>query len=121
MLSPDGVMARSVKYILTLTFILSVISAAALTTKNNDFSMAEISIPTIETAALDEATARFTIEAALKNSDIDFSEITVCTNKTESGSISINKVIICSRYPKEKIMSALVGLTENIEVVVEND
>lgn len=121
MLAPDGVMHKSVKYILTLVFVLSVISAAAITAKNRNIEIDKFSAEEINTAALDEETAHFVFESTLKGCEIEFSKITVCTNKTESGSISISKVIICTHCPEEKIMTALNGLTENIEVVVEND
>jgi len=121
MLSPDGAMSKSVKYILTLVFILSVISAAAFTSKNTDSFEFDFEATQTDTTVLDETTARFIFERALINSGIEFEEIVVCTNKNESGSISISKVIICSDCPREQILTALSGLTENIEVVVEND
>lgn len=121
MLAPDGAVSKSVKYLLTLVFILSVISAASVTTKNSDFEPIEFSSVGIDTSFLDEETARFIFESALKSNKIEFSKITVCTNKTESGSISISKVIIYSDCPSDKILTALGGLSENIEVVVEND
>ena len=121
LLCPDGSMEKSVKYILTLVFILTVISAAAITNKGERVGKIEYSSIKTDTSALDTETARFIIGRALDNAKIEYREITVCTNKTESGSISISKVIIRSERTETEILTALSGLEESIEVVVKND
>ena len=121
MLSPDGSMEKSVKYILNLVFILSVVSAAAFINKGEVAEMPDFTPYQTETEVLDQATARFVFETALKTAGIEFSKITVITNKTENGSISISKVIICSSSQKEKILAALGGITKNTEVRYDRD
>lgn len=121
MLCPDGAMQKSVKYILTLVFILSVISAASIAAGRWDYESAKTSAIETDTSALDTAAAEFVYGSLLRNSGIDFSKITVCTDKNESGSISITKVIICSDCESERILSALGAVAENIEVEIVND
>lgn len=121
MLCPDGVMAKPIKYIFGLIFILSVISAAAITVPNLDFSLPEASLSDASPAELESKAAEYVYAYALKDAGIDFTKITVCTDKTENGSISINKVIICSDCEKDRIIAALGEVAENIEVEVIND
>lgn len=121
MLCPDGVMSKTVKYILGLCFLLSVISVAGITAEipQIDFTLPETAADTQE--SLEISSAEYVISQLLSASGIDFSEITVCTDKSEDGSIIINKVIIQSREEKEKIISCLGELTKNYEVEIINE
>lgn len=121
MLCPDGAMNKSIKYLLSLVFLLSVISVAGITVKNAgpdiSFSPPEAS----NTAELELSSARYVYSYALSSSGIEFSEIEIFTDKTEDGSISINKVIIHSGCERQKIIDALGEATKNIEVEVIDD
>lgn len=121
MLCPDGVMAKPIKYILGLIFILTVISAAAIAVGKWDFESIDFTAEAIDTESLDTANAEYVYAYALTKAGIDFSKITVCTDKTESGSISISKVIICSDCEKTRILEALSDVAENTEVEIVND
>lgn len=121
MLCPNGVMEKSVKYILTLVFILSVVSAAAISLGKWEYEEFDFSYAQIDTSALDISAARYVYASALQAEQIDFSEITVCTDKTESGSISISKVIICSDCEKQRILAALAEVAENTKVEIINE
>lgn len=121
MLCPDGSMSKPVTYILGLIFILSVISASGMTVKK-----ADISLPQTEYTLADSddnliAAAEYVYSSVLEKSGINFSKITVCTNKTESGGISISKVQIVSKDDKEKILSALeqTAQTTEVEIIYE--
>ena len=57
----------------------------------------------------------------LKSAEINFSEITVCTDKTEDGGIVISKLIIYSDCAEERIRGALGAAAENIEVEIVNE
>lgn len=120
-LCPSGAMSRSVKYIFTLVFVLTVISAAAIAVGKWEYQKFDFTTTVPESEELDINTARYVYAAALQKSGIDFSEITVCTDKTTSGGISISKVIICSDCESQRILSALEGLAENIEVEIKNE
>lgn len=121
LICPDGSMAKSVKYILGLVFLVTVISAAGLL---SDGFTPEISFDTdIESSKeeLSAAAARYAYEQALKAAEINFSKITVCTDKTADGGIVISKLIIYSDCAEEGILAALGAAAENIEVEIVNE
>lgn len=121
MLCPDGVISKSLKYILGLVFILSVISAAAIAVGKWDFKMPEINTDYEDSYTLQTSAAEYVYAYALTDAGIDFSKITVCTDKSENGSISINKVIICTDCEKSRVLAVLGEAAENIEVEIIND
>ena len=120
-LCPQGALSKSVQYVLSLIFLLSVISAAAIAIGKWELNIPEIETDYIDTESLDAATAEYIISYLLGAENIEFDEITVCTDKTENGSISINKVIICSDCEKSRIIAALGEAADNIEVEIIND
>jgi hypothetical protein len=120
MLCPDGVMSRSVKYIFSLIFILSVVTAASFSGNWDIGKLAQVSVE-INDEELQKSSAEYVFETALKKEGIDFSKITVCTDKTENDSISISKVIIYTDCEKLRVISALKEVAENTEVEVIND
>ncbi len=119
-LCPDGVMSKSVKYLLSLTFLLSVI-AVSFTVKKSDFNFKAEEYTLQSSAEADTALARQVYATALKNAGINFKEITVCTNKAEDGSIIISKIIIQSNAESQKIMDALSEAAKNYEVEIINE
>ncbi len=121
MLCPDGALKKSVKYLLSLVFVLSIIAASGLKIKefHTEFTTPEISINTI--SELDTASARFVYAQCLSSAEIDFSQITVCTDKSADGSIIISKVIIRSLCEREKIIAALGEAAKHTEVEVINE
>lgn len=121
MLCPDGVMSKPVKYILGLCFLITVISAAGITVKTPviDFSLPET--VTEDTESLEIASAEYVYSYLLTAANIDFSQITVCTDKSDDGSIIINKVIIRSDCQREKIIEALGEAAKNHEVEIINE
>ncbi len=121
MLCPDGVIKGSVKYVLSLVFLLSVISAAAIAVGKWEFTPPRLEYEYEKEESLSAGAAEYVYSYALSEAGIDFSKITVCTDKSESGSISINKVIICSDCEKTRILAALGQAAENIEVEIIND
>ena len=121
MLCPDGAMSKPIKYILSLIFILSVISVAGITVKNANLEL-DFSSPKVrDSAALEISSAEYVYSYALSSAGIEFSEIEIFTDKTPDGRISINKVIIYSGCERQKIIDALGETTKNIEVEVIDD
>lgn len=121
LICPDGNLGKPVKYILSLVFLVTVISAAGLLKGgfNTDITFeasAGTSDETLKTAA-----ARYVYTETLRSSKINFTEITVCTDKTQDGSIVISKVVIYSDADKERIRVALGAAAENIEVEIVNE
>lgn len=121
MLCPDGAMKKSVSYILGLVFLLSVISASGITVKKADINITLPKVTSADTTALSTAAAEYVYASALKAAGIEFYEITVCTNKSEDGSISISKVLIRSDCEKGRILEALGEAAKNFEVEVINE
>lgn len=117
---PNGQMKNSVKYILSLVFTLIIISSALKVDFNLDLKP---NTPDIQTTvqAIDEASALYVYKTCLKSAEIDFSKISVFTNKAEDGSIVISKVLIYSKEDKSKILVALQWLTQNTEVEIINE
>lgn len=120
MLCPDGAMQKPIKYLLSLIFLLSVISVAGITVKNIDIEL-DFTPTQADSTDLEIANTRYVYAFILKNADIEFSEIEIFTNKADDGSIIINKVIIHSECERQKIVDALSEATKNIEVEVIND
>lgn len=121
MICPEGAINKTVKFVLGLAFLLSVIAASGISLNKTDIY---VEIPKTETAdsdTLDIAVAKYVYSYTLKNSGIDFSEITVCTDKSADGSIYISKVIIKSQENREKILNALGEAGKNIEVEIKNE
>ena len=121
LLCPNGVMSKSVKYILGLTFLLSVIAVAGVTVKTDGFEFKEFEFPSQNTETAQIETARQVYSYALAKEGINFEKIELCTNKAEDGSIIINKIIIYSDSEREKIIEALGEAAQNFEVEIINE
>lgn len=119
MLCPSGNMSAPVKYIFCLCFVCCVIGAA-ISLPTPDFSY-------FETAAnseiLTEQNAAVTAETvfceALRQQNINFTKITVGTNKQPNGSIIINKVTVYTEELPQKIYDAIGSESYEVEVVNE--
>ena len=113
-------MSKSIKYALSLVFIISVITAAAAVGRIDiSFDTNAVSAPSADELAA--ASARYAYSYALEKEKINFSEINVCTDKSEDGSIIISKVIIYSDANKEDIFRALGEAAENYEIEVRTN
>ena len=117
---PGGEISKSVKNIFSLIFTVVIISSALSIDPIFDYS-AEITKNEEVINSLDTYSAIYVYSECLKAEKIEFSEISVLTNKTEEGGIVISKVIIFSSEDKEKILSALSIVAQNIEVEVINE
>lgn len=118
---PNGKMEKSVKYIFSLCFLLIIITLAGVTVAQADFSIDFSSAQSVDTSEVDIALAKYTYSLALQKAGIDFSEITVLTDKSTDDCISITKVIIRSDCEKQRVLSALGQAAENFEVEVINE
>lgn len=118
---PEGNLSKTVKYILSLVFIVIIISSGTLT-----FSDIEVEFPNSQVSDgnyqdLQISAARYVYSYTLQAQKINFSEITVCTDKSEDGSIVISKVIIYSDCESEEIIKALGELATDREVEIINE
>lgn len=118
--SPERAMSKPVKYVLSLAFIAAVIGAAGMINKT-DLDFNEPSAELFASYDMQTAAAEYAYAYALKSADINFSEITVCTDKSDDGSIIITKVIIYSDANESEIRRALSTAAENYEVEIKNE
>lgn len=118
---PEGNIGKSVKYVFSLVFLIIIISAANISIKKIDFDFETASADTVSQENMQIASAEYIYSYALTKENINFHKITVCTDKTEDGSIVINKVIIFSNEEKNKIIKALDVLAEVREVEIINE
>lgn len=121
LICPDGNLGKPVKYVLSLVFLVTVISAAGLLKGGINTDISFEASAAVSDEALKAASARYVYGQALRASEINFTEITVCTDKNEDGSIVISKVIIYSDCDKERIRASLGGAAENTEVEIVNE
>ena len=117
---PEGSLNKPLKYVLSLVFFVCIISSA-VTLKETDFSFdTQIDVSSAQEDMLISA-ARLSFSQALTSQGINFSEITVCTDKSESDSIIITKVIIYSDENTQDILNALGDIQKSYEVEVINE
>lgn len=121
-LCPEGNIAKPIKHIFSLVFLIIIISAANIPLKNIDFSIPAVSFDNSENyKQMQISSAEFVFGEALKSQNINFSKISIFTDKTDDDSIVITKVVIVSNDNREKILNALGGLSENREVEIINE
>lgn len=118
---PNGKMERSVKYVLSLCFLLIIITIAGVGVKVSDFQLDFENTVSVDARELEIAAAQYTIELALKNAGIDFREISVSTDNLSTGGISCTKVKIYTDCDKQRIVNALGGERKDFEVEVINE
>lgn len=119
MLCPDGNISPSVKYIFCLCFLCCVLSCVTnlKTVDFKDFtSKGETDYLTEQSAAV---TAQSVFETALSSQNINFTKISVDTNKLSDGSIIISKVTVYSDREPEEIIKAIGS--DSYEVCVVNE
>ena len=117
-LVPDGKLSKAVKYTMCLCFLCVIVTAAS--------SLSGFSLPDFSTGRggfsderLSAQTAAAVFKAALAGAGINFSKITVFTDKTESGGIDITKVYVYTAAPYEEV-AAVIG-SDSYGLVVINE
>lgn len=119
---PDGSMSKPIKYVLSLAFLLTLTALGGITVKTADISFEFTgSDYTAAYSELQSASAEYVYEYVLTNAGIDFSEITVCTDKSENGSISIIKVKVKTAATLDAVVAAMGAAAENVEVEIINE
>lgn len=121
-LCPEGNISKPIKHIFSLVFLIIIISAANVPLKNIDFSMPTVTANDNENyTQMQISSAEYVFSETLKSQNINFSKISIFTDKTDNDSIVITKVVIVSNDKSEKILNALGGLCENREVEIINE
>lgn len=117
-LVPGGKFTKPVKYAFCLCFLCLCLSAATRLTKIEipEFKTGEQSF---DNTGLSEAAAKLVFYRALTDAGIKFSKITVFTDKSAQGGISITKVCVYTAADYGKV-SAVIG-SKDYELVVVNE
>ena len=117
-LVPKNNMSKSVKYALSLAFLCVILSVSV--------GLGSIDMPKFSADGqifsderMSAATARMIFAEALAGENINFRKITVFTDKSDSGGISISKVYVYTAEPIEKV-GAVIG-SDDYELVVINE
>ena len=118
---PSGKMERSVKYVLSLCFLVIIVAVAGVGIKNANIEFEFDTDTIIETENLDNATAKYVFAEVLRDAKINFKEILTFTDNDGKNGISCTKVKIVTDCSKERVINALVGEIEGIEVEVVNE
>ena len=113
---PDGVMSKTVKYVLGLCFLVMIITSLGAFSKDDSFHIEINEHILSDTENLDITTAKYIYSYALQKEGINFKEIEILTDKLADGSIVINKIIINSDCQEEKIKQ----LKKKIEEIRRN-
>ncbi len=118
-ITPDGNISKSVKYLLSLAFLVTVISVGKADNTGVEFPEFQVSQSEVDSLLVENA--RLTYSEALKKSNINFSSITVFTNKDENGDIKIIRVEIETKESAEVVKQALGEVSAAAEVIIINE
>lgn len=119
MLCPEGSINSSVKYVFCLCFLCCVLSGITSLPKIDLTQFKTASDAQIITEQSAAATAQTVFARALIDQNINFTKITVDTNKLQNGSITISKVTVYTAASAEQI-NAAIG-SDSYEVCVINE
>ena len=119
-LVPDGNISNAVKYAFTLVFLCMILGAAV---KISSFKISGFSAGARDFGdeRVSAAAAQMIFAEALSGENINFSKITVFTDKTESGGINITKVYVYTPETPEKIISVIGSDIYEVVVINEQD
>ncbi len=120
-ISPTGKTGKSVQYIISLCFLLIIVSVTGFTIKSADFSINFETDYQSQSIATIINTLEHAYALALQRAGIEFEEISVSADISENGRIECTKVIINSAVIRDKIINALGGERENFKVEVINE
>lgn len=119
MLCPTGSMSTSVKYIFCMCLVCCVVGAV-VKLPDIDFSIFEktesYEILTEQNSAV---VAESVFVEALRRQNINFEKITVDTNKTADGDISISKVTVYTNEQPQKIYEVIYSDSYEVEIINE--
>ena len=121
MISPTGKTGKSVQYIISLCFLLIIISAVGVTVRSADIDIDFETVENVDSNELRISSIKHTCGLALQNAGIDFEEISVSADISADGSIECTKVTVNSAVNREIIVNALGGEREDFKGEVINE
>ena len=121
LLTPGGTMGKPVKSVISLVFLISVLAACLPAFRGFSPEIIFRTEAAADAGDLTATNAEYVFREVLQKQDIPFSKITVRTDKTDDGGISISKVIIVTACEEETVRAALDGIGESVEVVIRRE
>lgn len=118
---PEGKLSKPLKYILSLLFVVIIISSSKLIVINKNVKLALPETNNTDYEELQLSSAKYLYSYTLKSQSINFKEIYFYTDKSEDGSIVINKVVIITDCEKESVLNTLGELSKAREVEIINE
>ncbi|MBQ6848295.1 MAG: hypothetical protein IJO62_05235 [Clostridia bacterium] len=118
---PEGKMKKPLQYVVSLCFLIIIISVAGVNVNFEKFEIDFAPAKTVNADHLETAATEYTISLILQKAEIDFREIYVYTDNSSKEGINCTKVKIYSSCDKEKILSALGGEGKEFQVEVINE
>lgn len=115
---PSGSLSKSVKFALSLAFICCLLSGVA-GIKFPDIQTYLNSPKAVANDDMSQSAIRLVFEDALSRGGINFSKVTVCTDKLDDGSISIIEVVVYSPDSPQKIEEVIGGGEYEVRVIDE--
>jgi len=115
---PNKKSEKSLKFAVSIAFLFFIISSTFLFGKIDFSDKFDFTENQFENISVENVKLIF--ETALKSGNINYSDIEIITDKNDSGSIIISKIIVYSNDDTEKIKSAI-GNDENYEVEIINE
>ncbi len=118
---PNGKLQKSVRFTISLCFLLIIISVVGVKVNLDEFNFDFEITSSVDTADLENSAAEYTFSLALKNAGIEFDKISVFTDNSSSDSIGFTVVEIYSQCDRQRILNALGGERQGLEVKVINE
>lgn len=120
-LCPKGNMEKSVKYLVSLAFLVMIISCGGINMNFQEFKIPIENRKTESLEEMDKKTAEYVISSLLEKSNIKFEEIDVYMDKSKDNSIVISKVLVKTNAKRETVVNALGEISKNFMVEVINE
>ena len=117
-LIPGGVMEKSVRTVVGMAFLVSVLAACIPAFRGVNPEIVFSSPARVDADDMMKTNAVYVFTQILQSKEIPFSKITVYTDKSEDDGISISKVVIVTDCEEETVRNALDGMDETYEVVI---
>lgn len=119
-IAPEGNMKKSVSFLLSLVFLISIVSLSGIGIKKIDINF-EFKESEIENDDLKVSAAKIYYKTLLENAGLEYKNIEIITNKSPDGDISIIKVLINTSENAQAIRQLISENSSDVEVEIINE
>lgn len=121
LICPNGKLQKSVRFTVSLCFLLIIISVAGVKITLDNFEIDFNANSSVDISSMETKAAEYTFSLALQNAGIEFEKISVYTDNSSSDSIGFTVVEIYTQCDRQRIINALGGERQGLEVRVINE